>query len=79
MLKLIVELVTGGLYGAAASRIMGVKSRGIVKNVLLGLGGGFVGGLLGNLIGIGDGWISGIVLSIGGACLIIWLARKLNK
>lgn len=51
----------------------------ILMNVLLGLAGGFVGGLIGNLLGVGDGWITGILLSIGGACLVVWLWRKFVK
>ncbi len=77
--KLIVELVIGGLCGCAANKIMKGPSNGIIKNVLLGLAGGVVGGFLGNLIGLGDGWITGIVLSIAGSCLIVWLFRKLFK
>ena len=79
LIKLIVELVLGGLGGCAASKIMGSESKNLLKNVLLGLGGGVVGGFLGNLIGLGDGWITGILLSIGGACLVVWLYRKLVK
>ena len=54
-------------------------SGGILKNVILGLVGGVVGGFLGNLIGIGGGWVTGVLLSIGGACLVVWLFRKLFK
>ena len=39
----------------------------------------FVGGLIGNLLGIGGGWITGLLLAIGGACLVIWLYRKFIK
>ena len=79
LIKLIIELVVGGLCGCAANKIMKGDTKSILKNVLLGLGGGIVGGYLGNLIGLGDGWITGILLSIGGACLIVWLYRKLFK
>ena len=49
-------------------------------NALLGIVGGLVGGFLGNLIGIGGGgWISSILLAIGGSCLVVWLARKIAK
>ncbi len=77
--KLIVELIIGALSGCAASKIMGTESRGLLKNIILGVGGGLVGGYLGNLIGLGGGWVTGILLSIGGACLIIWLCRKLAR
>ncbi|MBO4562107.1 MAG: GlsB/YeaQ/YmgE family stress response membrane protein [Clostridia bacterium] len=77
--KIIVELVIGALCGFAANKIMGGDSGSILKNILLGIVGGFVGGLIGNLIGLGGGWITGILLAIGGACLVVWLFRKLFK
>ena len=77
--KLIVEIAIGALSGYIASSLMGGKKDSLLKNILLGIGGGFVGGFLGNLIGIGGGWVMGILLSIGGACLIIWLYHKFFK
>ena len=67
LIQLLVYLVIGGLCGCAAGKIMGGKSDSILKNVLLGIAGGAVGGCLGNLIGVGGGWVTGILLSIGGA------------
>ena len=78
-MQLIIELIIGGLCGFAANKIMKSDSGSILKNVVLGIVGGLVGGFLGNLIGIGEGWLTGILLSIGGACLVVWLARKLLK
>ena len=77
--KLLVELVIGGLCGFAANKLMNGDSGSILKNVLLGLVGGVVGGLIGNLIGVGGGWVTGILLAIGGACLVVWLVRKFVK
>ena len=79
LLKLIIELAIGGLCGFAANKIMNGNSSSIIRNVILGLIGGFVGGLIGNLLGIGGGWVTGLLLSIGGACLVVWVARKLIK
>ena len=79
LVKLLIELIVGGLCGFAANKLMKGDSSSILKNVILGVVGGIVGGFLGNLIGVGDGWITGILLSIGGACLVIWLVRKLLK
>lgn len=79
LIKLIIELVIGGFCGYAANRIMKGKTDDVVLNVLLGLAGGFVGGLIGNFLGVGGGWITGILLSVGGACLVVWLWRKFIK
>ncbi len=79
LIKLIIELVIGGLCGCAANKLMKNDSSSILKNVILGVIGGIVGGFLGNLIGVGGGWVTGILLSIAGACLVVWLSRKLLK
>ena len=79
LIKLISEIVIGGVCGYIANGIMKGKSNSILQNVILGVVGGFVGGLIGNLLGLGGGWITGIILSIGGACLVVWLYRKFFK
>ena len=30
------------------------------------------------LIGIGGGWVSGLILAVVGACILIWLARLIS-
>ena len=77
--KLLVELVIGALCGFVANKIMGGNSGSILKNIILGLVGGLVGGFIGNLLGVGGGWITGVILAIGGACLVVWLWKKLVK
>ena len=79
LIKLIIELVIGGFCGWAANKIMGGKPKSVLVNILLGIAGGAVGGYLGNLLGIGGGWVTGILLSIGGGCLIVWLIKKIIK
>ncbi len=79
LIKLIIELVIGGFCGYVANMIMKGKSGGILRNVILGVVGGIVGGLIGNLLGVGGGWVTGIILSIVGACLVVWICRKLAK
>ena len=79
LLQLIIELAIGGVCGYVANTIMKGDTSSILKNVILGVVGGIVGGLIGNLLGIGGGWITGILLSIGGACLVVWAVRKFLK
>ena len=79
LIKLLIELAVGGLCGFAANKLMNGDFSSVLKNVLLGVVGGIVGGFLGNLIGVGGGWLTGILLSIGGACLVVWLVRKIAK
>ncbi|MBQ6588289.1 MAG: DUF2929 family protein [Butyrivibrio sp.] len=74
---LIWGLILGAIAGYIASRLMNEKS-GTIKNILLGVGGGFVGGLVFKLIGFtSSGIIGSLIVSTVGACICIWLGRKL--
>ena len=75
--KIISALVVGCLCGCVANRIMGGEPKGFWKSAILGIIGGGVGGYLGNLIGVGDGWVTGLLLSVVGSCLVLWIGRKL--
>lgn len=79
MIKFIVFLLIGALIGCIAGKIMGHEKQGFLRNALLGLVGSIVGGWIGNLLKIGSGWISGIILSVIGACLVMFLIEKLKK
>jgi uncharacterized membrane protein YeaQ/YmgE (transglycosylase-associated protein family) len=79
LVQLIVSVCIGALCGFAANKIMKSGSQGFLRNALLGIVGGLVGGYLGNLIGIGGGWVSGIILAIAGSCLVVWLVGKIAK
>ena len=77
----IVKIVLWALSGVLASKIMGNdKSNGMLVNILLGMAGGAVGSVLCKLIGI-DAYhgIWNILVSVGGACIVIWLVRKVVK
>ncbi|MBQ6407127.1 MAG: GlsB/YeaQ/YmgE family stress response membrane protein [Butyrivibrio sp.] len=72
-------LILGAISGFVASRLMNEKS-GTLKNILLGIGGGFVGGLVFNILGLSaNGTIGSLIVSIVGACICIWAGRKLFK
>ena len=79
LIKLITEIVLGALAGFIAGKIMDSGDKGFWMNAILGIVGGFVGGLIGNLLHIGGGWIVGLVLSVIGACLVIFIVSKLRK
>ncbi|MCL2170946.1 MAG: GlsB/YeaQ/YmgE family stress response membrane protein [Defluviitaleaceae bacterium] len=77
ILSFLVWLAIGGVIGWLAGIIM--KSSGsILVNILIGIVGGFVGGFISGILGIGGGWFIGILFSIGGACLVIIVARALK-
>lgn len=75
--SLICTIVVGAISGFIAGKIM--KSEGsLLRNIILGILGGIVGGFLGRIIGIGaTGLVGGIIISVIGACLLIWIAQKI--
>ena len=77
MLGFIWTLFMGGIAGWLAGKVMNSEG-GTIRNVLLGLGGGVVGSVVLGIIGIeGHGLIGGTIVSVLGACILIWLGRKL--
>ena len=77
ILSLIYFLIIGLASGYIAARLLGIDSSDILKTLILGTVGSFVGGLLGNLIGLhADGLIGSIIMSVIGACVAIWIYRR---
>lgn len=78
-MSFIAALIIGGISGWLAGKIMGSEGS-LLRNIIIGLLGGVVGGLLGGVIGVGaTNWIGSILISVVGACILIWLSKKLFK
>ena len=77
MLHFLMSIILGAIAGGIAGKIM--ESRGgFLRNVLLGTVGGFVGQAVLSIFHLGaTGWLGSVLVSIAGACLVIWLGRKL--
>ena len=74
---LIWSIILGAIAGCIATAIM-QENTSWVKNILLGILGGFVGGWLFSLVGFrATGLIGTLIVSVVGACICIWLGRKL--
>ena len=80
---IIVHIALWALAGLIATQLM--KSRlSLLWNIILGIVGGAVGSFIAGLIGIQNRNTFGhLIISVAGACLVIWLARlvlpKLKK
>jgi uncharacterized membrane protein YeaQ/YmgE (transglycosylase-associated protein family) len=76
-------IVMGLIVGVLAKLIMpGKDPGGFIVTILLGVGGAFVGGFIGNLIGLGgvSGFnIGSFLLATGGAILLLIVYRKVKK
>ena len=83
MFAILLWLLFGALVGWIAGTIMKSKNS-LIWNIILGIIGSFVGGLIASLIGIG-GFEMGsfnifnIIISVAGACLVIYIARVIRK
>ena len=79
ILNIIVGLVMSSRAGFCASKIMG-ETNGLIMNIILGVVGGFVAGLIFGLLGLGaGGYIGTFIVSLIGACGLIYLWRKVLK
>ncbi|HEV2736915.1 MAG TPA: GlsB/YeaQ/YmgE family stress response membrane protein [Longimicrobiaceae bacterium] len=72
-------LIIGLIAGALAKLIMpGRDPGGIIVTILLGIAGSFVGGLLANMLGLGDGNSTvGLIGSVIGALILLFLYRMI--
>lgn len=73
-MSLIVFLVIGLIAGWIAEKVLG-RDHGLLTNLVVGVIGAFVGGLIfNNLLGMGEGgfWWSLIVAAIG-AIVLLWI------
>jgi len=71
-----------GLIVGALARLFypGRQDMGILKTMFLGLGGGFVAGIIGRVIGwYPPGHGAGLIASALGAMLLIWFFGKTQK
>jgi uncharacterized membrane protein YeaQ/YmgE (transglycosylase-associated protein family) len=77
--NIIVWILFGALVGWIASLIMSTNAeQGMVKNILIGIGGALVGGWLARLFGLGsvDGFDAvSLLIAIAGAVMIIAILK----
>lgn len=77
---LLITIVIGALVGWLASIVMKTNAQmGAIANILVGIVGAWLGGWLAGLLGITTGsLIVGILISIAGACLLIFLLKAVG-
>ncbi|MDD6402192.1 MAG: GlsB/YeaQ/YmgE family stress response membrane protein [Lachnospiraceae bacterium] len=79
MISLIIDIIIAGIAGCIAGELMGSKGSRLY-NVILGIVGGSVGGVIFRLIGFSaSNRIGGLVVSVVGACLVIYMVRVIKK
>lgn len=71
------SLIMGALVGWIAGKMMNAEG-GLLRNIVVGIIGSFVGSFVFGLVGFAAyGFFANLLVSVVGACLFIWLGRKL--
>ena len=75
--SILISIILGSLSGWIAGKLM--KNEGtLVRDIVLGIIGGFIGSALFGLIGVSfAGYFGTILESVVGACLLIFIVNKL--
>jgi uncharacterized membrane protein YeaQ/YmgE (transglycosylase-associated protein family) len=73
-------IIVGLIAGWAAGKIMRGGGYGPVMDIVLGIAGAVVGGILLGIFGIhGEGLIGSIIVAIVGAVFLIWISRMIKR
>lgn len=77
MFRLLGTLIMGALVGWIAGKLMDMEGS-LLRNIVAGVAGSVVGSLVFGLLGFyAYGVFANLLVSIAGACLFIWIGRKL--
>ena len=77
---IILNLIIGGLAGWLAGQLMKGRGFGVLRNVLLGIVGGFIGAIMFRLLGLtSTGIVGSLVISTIGAALLLYIAQRFKK
>jgi uncharacterized membrane protein YeaQ/YmgE (transglycosylase-associated protein family) len=77
MLEVVAIIVTGGLAGWIAARLVRGAGYGLVVNVIVGIIGGVIGGKLFAVLAIGS-WFVELAMAVLGAVLLLGLVNLLR-
>jgi uncharacterized membrane protein YeaQ/YmgE (transglycosylase-associated protein family) len=73
---ILLTIVSGLVIGALGRlAIPGPDPMSVGMTILIGVGGSLIGGLIGRAL-FGDG---GLILSVAGAALLVWLTRRWRR
>ena len=74
MFRLLGSLIMGALVGWIAGKLMDAEGS-LIQNIIIGIIGSAVGSVVFGFYAYG--WIANLLVSVVGACIFIWLGRKL--
>ena len=77
MFRLLGSLIMGALVGWIAGKLMDAEGS-LIQNIIIGIIGSAVGSVVFGFLGFyAYGWIANLLVCVVGACIFIWLGRKL--
>ncbi len=79
MFHMLGSLLMGALTGWIAGNLMNAEG-GLIHNIIIGIIGSFVGSAVFGAFGFyAYGWLANLLVDVVGACLFIWLGRRLFR
>lgn len=80
MIRIILTLLIGIVAGYGAGKIMNDTSDNMLVDCIVGVIGGFVGSFLFGLIGFkSTKLISSVIVSLIGACVVLYIKKLISK
>lgn len=78
-MRLIGSLIMGALVGWIAGKMMNMEGS-LLRNIVVGIVGSFVGSFVFGIIGFSaHSLFANLLVSVVGACIFIWVGRKLFR
>ena len=80
--SLVVILIVGLIAGWLAGKIMGGGGFGLIGDIIIGIIGAFIGTWLWGVLHlpvIANFWVSAIVISTVGACILLFIIRLVKR
>ena len=79
MFDLLGWIIFGLIAGVVAKLLMpGRDPGGFIITILLGIAGAVLGGYVAKFLGITGGWLTGFVMAVIGACLLLGIYRLIK-
>ncbi len=79
-MNFVIFILIGAISGWLAGRLFRGSGFGVLGNIIFGIVGGVVGGWVADLIGVGgSGLLWQIIVSVGGAWLLLFIISAIKK
>lgn len=78
-MNFIIWIISGLLAGWLTGKIMKGSGYGFIGNLVIGLLGAFIGGILAGVFGLqATSWIGQIIVAVVGGIVLVWVVNKIK-